>query len=129
VGKPAAKHGDRVTAIDVHLVQPPGPTAPVPIPHPFSGVIDGTLSSDVTIERRAAATLNSTATNTPAHIPLGGSFVNPPTNRATIVSGSATVFVNKKPAARLGDTAVTCNDPAPLPAGSVVAASTVLIGG
>jgi uncharacterized Zn-binding protein involved in type VI secretion len=61
--------------------------------------------------------------------PPGTSFVNPPTNQATITLGSTTVMINKKPAARAGDTAMTCNDPAPLPIGKVVAVSTVMIGG
>jgi uncharacterized Zn-binding protein involved in type VI secretion len=39
------------------------------------------------------------------------------------------VFINGKPAARNGDKAITCNDPADLPVGTVVAASTVMIGG
>lgn len=129
MGQPAAKHGDRVTASDAHLVQPPGPTAPAPVPHPFAGVLDGALSSDVTIDGRSAATVNSTATNAPPHVPIGGTFVVPPTNRGTIIRGSATVFVNGRPAARSGDTAMTCNDPVPLPVGTVVATSTVLIGG
>lgn len=129
MGQPAAKQGDRITALDIHLIQPPGPSSPVPVPHPFSGIIDGALSSDVTIEGRPAAILNSTATNTPPHIPQGGSFVVPPQNRATIIRGSATVLINNKPAARAGDTALTCNDPVDLPAGTVVAVSTVLIGG
>lgn len=129
MGQPAAKQGDRVTAIDTHLIQPPGPTSPVPVPHPFNGLIDGSLSTDVKIEGRAAATMNSTATNTPPHIPIGGSFVIPPTNRATIIKGSATVFINNKAAARSGDTAVTCNDPVPLPVGTVVAVGTVTFGG
>jgi uncharacterized Zn-binding protein involved in type VI secretion len=38
------------------------------------------------------------------------------------------VFINGKPAARNGDTALTCNDPADLPAGTVVAAGSVNIG-
>jgi uncharacterized Zn-binding protein involved in type VI secretion len=129
MGQPAAKQGDRVTATDTHLIQAPGPTAPVPVPHPFSGVLDGSLSPDVTIEGRAAATVTSTATNTPPHLPQGGTFVIPPTNRATVVSGSATVFINRRPAARHGDQALTCNDPVPLPVGSVVATSIVSIGG
>jgi uncharacterized Zn-binding protein involved in type VI secretion len=99
------------------------------VPHPFGGMLDGSLSPDVTIEGRAAATVTSTATNMPPHLPQGGTFVNPPTNRATVVSGSATVSINGKPAARNGDQATTCNDPAPLRVGSVVAASTVSIGG
>jgi uncharacterized Zn-binding protein involved in type VI secretion len=39
------------------------------------------------------------------------------------------VLINKKPAARAGDKAQTCNDPVPLPVGTVVATGTVLIGG
>lgn len=126
---PAAKQGDRVTAVDIHLIQPPGPTSPVPVPHPFNGIIDGSLSSDVKIQGMPAATVNSTATNTPPHIPQGGTFVKPPLNRATIIKGSATVFINNKPAARSGDTALTCNDPVDAPVGTVVAAGTVNIGG
>jgi uncharacterized Zn-binding protein involved in type VI secretion len=95
----AAKQGDQVMAIDTHLTVTP-PSSPVPVPHPFTGIIDDGLSSDVEIEGRAAATLNSTATNTPPHVPIGGSFVNPPSNQGRIISGSSTVFINNKPAAR-----------------------------
>ena len=114
----------------MHLILPAAQPAPVIlVPHPFSGIIDEGLSSNVNIQKMPAATLNSTATNTPPHIPIGGTFVKPPTNKSTIISGSATVLINKKPAARAGDTALTCNDPADLPSGTVVAVSTVLIGG
>lgn len=117
-------------AVDTHLIQPPGTAPPVPVPHPFNGTLDGGLSSDVNINGMPAATVNSTATNTPPHIPQGGSFVNPPTNKGEIIMGSATVKINGKAAARLGDTAKTCNDPTDLPVGSVVVPqSTVLIGG
>jgi uncharacterized Zn-binding protein involved in type VI secretion len=129
MGPPAARQGDRVVALDMHLIQPPGPTSPVLVPHPFSGIINGSVSTDVTIGGAAAATVNSTATNTPPHIPIGGTFVNPPSNKATIIKGSATVTINGKAAARAGDTATTCNDPADLPAGTVVAVGQVLIGG
>lgn len=128
MGQPAAKQGDQVTATDTHLIQPPGTAPPVPTPHPFAGIIDGALSSDVKIGGMPAATQGSTASNTPPHIPQGGSFVNPPSNKATIQTGSATVMIGGKPAARSGDTATTCNDPADLPVGSVVAAGTVMIG-
>jgi uncharacterized Zn-binding protein involved in type VI secretion len=129
MGQPAAKQGDQVTATDTHLIQPPGTSPPVPTQHPFTGIIDGALSSDVKIESRAAATMNSTATNTPPHIPIGGSFVKPPSNKATILIGSTSVFINNKAAARNGDKAMTCNDPVDLPVGTVVAAGTVMIGG
>src|SRR4051794_20395931 len=127
---PAAKQGDQVLAFDTHLIQPPGtvPTLLVPL-HPFSGVLDGALSSDVTIEGLAAATVDSTATNTPLHLPLGGMFVNQPSNKAKVVTGSPSVTINGKAAARAGDTAETCNDPKDLPVGTVAATGTVTIGG
>jgi uncharacterized Zn-binding protein involved in type VI secretion len=75
-----------------------------------------------------AATVDSAATNTPPHIPQGGPFQSPPSNRGTIKMGSATVKINGKMAARNGDMATTCNDPADLPVGTVVAAGTVFIG-
>lgn len=129
MGAPAAKQGDNVVALDIHLILPTAQPAPaVPVPHPFNGILDGALSSNVNIQGRAAATVDSTATNTPAHLPIGGTFVNQPKDQARIIKGSARVKINGKSAARAGDTANTCNDPADLPAGTVVAVSTVFIG-
>lgn len=129
MGMPAAKKGDQITAIDTHIIiTPPPASAPVPTPHPFSGIIDGNLSPDVNIMGLPAATVGSTATNTPPHLPIGGTFQKPPANRGTIQIGSGTVFISGKPAARNGDTAMTCNDPVDLPVGKVVAAGTVMIG-
>ena len=62
------------------------------------------------------------------HIPTAGPFQKSPSNSATILAGSATVQINGKAAARMGDMAQTCNDPADLPAGTVIASGTVLIG-
>jgi len=131
MGQPAAKQGDQVMATDTHIVMIPSPGGPVPtpLPSPFAGILDGSLSSDVFIGGMAAAVQGSTATNTPAHIPSGGPFQKPPSNNAQIMLGSATVLINGKPAARNGDTAQTCNDPADLPIGQVIAAGTVLMGG
>lgn len=133
MGQPAAKQGDQVVAVDIHIVMvpaPPGPPVPTPLPHPFSGIINGNLSSDVKIMGMPAATVDSTADNTPPHIPTppGVSFQKPPANKATIKIGSQTVKINGKAAARNGDTAETCNDPTDLLVGTVVAAGTVLIG-
>jgi uncharacterized Zn-binding protein involved in type VI secretion len=129
-GLPAAKQGDHITAVDIHIILIPAIVpVPTPIPHPFNGIIDSNVSTNVIIEGKPAATLGSSATNTPPHIPQGGPFAKPPTNRATIIKGSATVFINGKPAARNGDTAMTCNDPVDLPVGTVVAVGRVLIGG
>jgi uncharacterized Zn-binding protein involved in type VI secretion len=127
---PAAKEGDQIVAIDTHIVILPAPAPPVPLPHPFTGKINGGLSSDVKIMGKAAATVGSTADSSPAHIPTapGIAFQKPPSNKGTIKMGSTKVKINGKDAARLGDKAETCNDPADLPVGTVIAAGTVLIG-
>lgn len=130
MGQPAAKQGDKIMATDTHIVMIPGtPPVPTPLPHPFMGIIDGSLSADVKIMGMSAATVDSTATNTPPHIPQGGPFQKPPSNKATIKMGSATVKINGKMAARNGDTAMTCNDPSDLPIGKIIAIGTVFIGG
>ena len=131
MGQPAAKQGDQIVATDTHIVIVPGtPPTPTPLPHPFTGIINGGLSSDVNIMGMPAATVNSTADNAPPHIPTppGASFQKPPANKGTITLGSATVMINGKPAARNGDTAMTCNDPVDMPVGQVVAVGTVFIG-
>jgi len=128
MGQPAAKQGDTITAIDMHLIQPPGPSSPVLVPHPYNGTIVSNVSKDVMIEGKPAATVGSTANNTQPHMPQGGSFITPPTNSGTVTIGSATVLINGKPAARAGDSAQTCADPVPNPNGKIVATSTVLVG-
>jgi uncharacterized Zn-binding protein involved in type VI secretion len=131
MGQPAAKQGDRITAIDNHFViVPTVPPQTQLLPHPFVGIINGNLSSNVNIMGLPAATVGSTADNTPPHIPTppGTSFQSPPANRGTIRLGSPTVRINGKMAARHGDVAETCNDPVDLPIGQVIAISTVFIG-
>ncbi len=130
MGQPGAKQGDQITAIDTHIVIIPG-ASPAPLPHPFSGLLNGGLSNNVRIMGRPAATVGSTADNTPPHIPTppGTAFQYPPANKATVKFGSQTVRINGKSAARNGDTAATCNDPTELPVGTVIAVGTVLIGG
>ena len=133
MGQPAAKQGDQVVAVDTHIVMvpaPPGPPVPTPLPHPFAGKLSGGLSSDVKIEGKPAAVVGSTADNSPSHQPTppGNAFQKPPSNKATVQIGSTTVKINGKAAARSGDKAMTCNDPSDLPAGTVVAVGTVMIG-
>jgi uncharacterized Zn-binding protein involved in type VI secretion len=130
MGQPAAKQGDQIVAVDTHIVMIPSPGGPVPtpLPHPFTGMIAGGLSANVKIMGMPAATLGSTADNLPPHIPQGGPFQKPPTNKATIMIGSPTVLINGKPAARNGDMAMTCNDPMDLPVGKIIAVGTVMIG-
>jgi uncharacterized Zn-binding protein involved in type VI secretion len=129
MGMPAAKQGDQVIAVDTHMVIVPG-ASPVPLPHVFTGQLDGGLSADVKIMGKPAATVGSTATNTPAHAPTppGTAFQQPPSNLATVQFGSQTVLINGKAAARAGDKASTCNDPVDLPVGDVIATGSVMIG-
>ncbi len=133
MGAPIARQDDQVVAVDTHIVMvPAGPSlVPTPLPHPYTGMLDGSLSTSVKANGRAVATVGSTATNQPSHIatPPGTTFQKPPSNRATVKLGSQTVKVGGQAVARAGDTAETCNDPADLPIGTVVAAGTVLIGG
>jgi uncharacterized Zn-binding protein involved in type VI secretion len=138
MGLPAAKQGDKIVATDVHIVLVPvvvGPAVvlqPTPLPHPFSGALNGGLSGNVNVQGLPAATVGSTADNTPPHFPTppGTTFVVPPNNRATIQAGSLTVKINGKSAARNGDPALTCSEiPPGVPTGKVVAVSTVLVGG
>ena len=129
MGQPAAKQGDQITAVDIHIILVPAVVpVPTPIPHPFNGIINGSLSSNVNVMGQPAAVVGSTADNMPPHIPQGGPFQKPPTNKGQIIVGSTTVLINGKQAARNGDTAMTCNDPVDLPVGTVVAVGTVMIG-
>ena len=133
MGQPAAKQGDQITAVDTHIVMVPSPGGPVPtpLPHPFTGIIDGNLSPTVKIMGLPAATVGSTATNTPPHIPTppGTVFQVPPTNRGTIMRGSSTVMIGGQPAARAGDQAQTCAEPVPNMSAQIIATGTVMIGG
>jgi len=127
MGEPAAKEGDKIEATDIHNVVIE--TVPTPMPFLFLGTINGNLSKNVKVMGRPAATQGSTATNVPPHVPEGGPFLIPPSNRAVIVLGSFTVMINGKPAARNGDKALTCNEvPPSVPLGMVIALGTVLVG-
>lgn len=130
MSQPAAKQGDKVIGVDTHVLMIPSPGGPVPTPTPmpFCGELDGALSSDVLVDELPAAVEGSTASNRPAHIPSAGPFQRPPANKGTVSGGSGLVLINNKPAARAGDTAITCNDPGDAPNGTVVAAGSVLVG-
>jgi uncharacterized Zn-binding protein involved in type VI secretion len=132
MGLPLAKQNDQVIATDIHIVLVPvGPAlVPTPLPHPFTGLIDGGLAPTVKVAGQAAAVVGSTADNQPPHIPTppGTTFQKPPANKGTIQVGSATVRITGKSAARNGDVVMTCNDPADLPVGQVVAVGMVSAG-
>ena len=125
-----AKRGDRIIGEDIHvvLVNTPSGAVPTPTPTPFDGLLTGGLSSRVRVESEPVAVVGSDAPNATPHVAVGGSFQKPPTNRGSVVQGSARVLVEGKPIARDGDLAVTCNDPADLPGARVVAAGRVVAG-
>ena len=128
MGQPAAKKGDKAVGTDIHVVMvpaPPGSPVPTPLPHPFNGILDKNLSANVKIEGMAAATVGSIATNTPPHIPTppGVSFQVPPSNKGDVTSGSTSVFINGKGAARAGDPVASCDG-----SSTIVGASTVMVG-
>lgn len=130
MGVPGAKEGDQVVGLDTHIIMIPSPAGPVPtpIPMPFCGKLDGSLSSSVQIDNKPAAVKGSTASNQPQHIPAGGPFQTPPSNQGTVDAGSSSVFFDDKPAARMGDQVKTCNDPTDAPNGVIIATGTVLVG-
>jgi uncharacterized Zn-binding protein involved in type VI secretion len=132
MGQPAAKQGDQILASDTHVVLVPegGVLVAKPITDPFAGPLSGELSRDVKIMGKPAAVVGSTADNTPPHLakPPAAKFQKEPSNKGTVQSGSQTVKINGKPAARDGDPAVTCNDPVDQAVGKVKAAGTVMLG-
>lgn len=110
---PAAKHFDPVLGIDIHIIQPPGPVPPIPVPHPFIGflfdameyipisipvpipfvgVVPIPLNASIKINgmlRAIAGTMGKTVPG--VHFPIGGTFVKPPANECEMFMGSSTV--------------------------------------
>jgi uncharacterized Zn-binding protein involved in type VI secretion len=136
----SGKWFDPVIGIDIHLIQPPGPVPPIPVPHPFigivydpmglavgmainaaiSGVFGGPFSGPVLINGLPAANTGMQVKGMPVHVPIGGVFVNPPSNEGTIITGSKTVHILGSSGARLTSSVITCNDPVNLPTSVVM---------
>jgi uncharacterized Zn-binding protein involved in type VI secretion len=127
MGQPAANAGSMVTATDIHIVLVPSPGGPIPtpLPHSFVGRMGSGLVQSVKVGGQPAANLGTIAANQPPHLPTppGTSFVKPPANQARMLLGSTSVMVGGQPAVRNADAAITCDDPADLPVGRVVAPS------
>ncbi|MFJ6637005.1 PAAR domain-containing protein [Streptomyces sp. NPDC091376] len=119
----AARMGDKVVGTDRHIVlmpAPPGPPVPTLLPFPFQATIAGGCCPKVLIGGMPAATVSSTVTIAPPHIPPPTApFQIPPTHTGTVLAGSASVLIGGKPAARAGDSVQTCSDPAPAPNGRI----------
>lgn len=92
---PAAKQGDKIVGVDTHIIMIPSPGGPIPtpLPHPYAGTIDADTITNVNIMGKPAAVVGSGASNQPPHIPQGGPFQKPPSNKAKIMLGSLNVMI------------------------------------
>ena len=117
---PAAKEGDRVVGIDVHLVDG------APTPFPFEGKLDGALAESVYFDDKPAATIDTTTKNGRTHVPPPSKkFDKPPKNEGVVIEGAERVLVENRPVARSGDLVKTCNDPVDAPTAKIIADGTV----
>ncbi|MEM9514372.1 MAG: PAAR domain-containing protein [Actinomycetota bacterium] len=129
MGQPAVVMGDRVMGTcPVHQVPAPSGTAPVSN-LPFQGPLLQGLTTTVMIGGKPAAVAGSSGINTPPHVGLHAAdpAMAPTAQQAQVVSGSATVFFDGKPAAYTGCQVTHCVPPVP---GQVSgSATTVMVGG
>jgi RHS repeat-associated protein len=112
---PPAKQMDPVMGIDIHIVQPPGPVPPLPIPHPFIGMVLDPMEfapfigATVKVHGMPAAIAGVECKCIPPHIPLGGMFVPPlPSSEGELFMGSATVSFDGDAASHMMHPAITC---------------------
>ena len=114
---PAAKHFDPVIGVDIHIIQPPGPVPPVPVPHPFIGFlfdpfdyapIFGATVMVNGVPRAIAGTNGRTVPG--VHFPIGGTFVKPPANECEMFMGSSTVDFDGDAASYMALPALSCQD-------------------
>src|SRR5262245_60536686 len=146
----AAKLGDPVIGVDLHMVMVPSPTGPIPtpLPHAFVGVVYDPLGAAIAaaasrLSGGGAVLINGmTAANTgmevrgEKHIPTppGTAFApnDVPDNRGTLVTGSKTVSMGGASAARTTSLVSSCNFPVNLPTSACMAVpmgAAVIVGG
>jgi len=112
----AGKQFDMVMGVDIHIIQPPGPVPPVPIPHPFIGIVFDPMEfvpiigASILVNGLPRAQAGTTVKCVPPHIPLGGVFVKPPSNDGEIYMGSQIVNGDNEPIPSLGTPVLTCQD-------------------
>ncbi len=113
---PAAKMTDPVLGIDVHIIQPPGPVPPIPVPHPFIGMLFDPMDlvpfigATIYVNGMPRAIAGTSGKGLPPHIPIGGVFVKPPSNECEMFMGSATVALDGDAASYMALPALSCND-------------------
>ncbi|MCH9683018.1 MAG: hypothetical protein K0V04_16400 [Deltaproteobacteria bacterium] len=113
---PAAKHFDPILGIDVHIIQPPGPVPPLPIPHPHVGMVMDPfdyapfIGATTMVGGMPRAQAGTAGTLLPPHIPIGGTFITPVGNEAEVLMGSSTVAVDGDAFSYLGLPGLACQD-------------------
>ncbi|MEO7426177.1 MAG: DUF6531 domain-containing protein [Fibrobacteria bacterium] len=112
---PAAKMMDPLLGLDIHMIQPPGPVPPLPIPHPFVGMLFDPMDlipfvgATILVNGMPRGIAGTAAKAVPPHIPMGGVFVPPPPgNEGEMFMGSATVQMDGDPASYLALPALSC---------------------
>jgi RHS repeat-associated protein len=146
----AAKNGDVVIGVDIHMVMVPTPVlVPTPLPHPFVGVVWDPLGASIAgaisqiFGGGGPVVINGMlAGNTGTHVkgahhittPPGTTFApnDIPGNDGSIVSGSKTVHLAGSSAGRLGSLVSSCNFPLNLPTSTCLAVAMgdpVIVGG
>jgi RHS repeat-associated protein len=112
---PAAKHFDPVMGVDIHIIQPPGPVPPVPVPHPFVGYVSDPMDNipvtgaTVKINGVNRAIAGTQGVCMPPHIPIGGTFIKPPANECEIFMGSATVMADGDALSHMSQKVLSCH--------------------
>ncbi len=113
---PAAKMLDPIVGLDVHMIQPPGPVPPLPVPHPHTGILFDPfdlapyIGATVTVGGIPRAVAGSGTKMIPDHIPIGGTFLKPPANDSELFMGSSTVLADGEPFSYLALPLLSCWD-------------------
>jgi uncharacterized Zn-binding protein involved in type VI secretion len=97
-GRLAARQGDHIVAVDLHKQ---GDSV---VPAPYRGELREALEPGIRVNGRAAARLGSGSVR--GHTMRYNCGTD--TGIGTVTGGSAKVYLNGKPAARDGDSALTC---------------------
>ena len=112
----AITHLNPVIGIDIHIIQPPGPVPPVPIPHPYLGMVFDVadyipfIGSTIKIHGLPRAIAGTAGRPVPVHFPIGGVFVKPPGNEDENFMGSSTVSFDGDAATYMLLPALSCQD-------------------
>jgi RHS repeat-associated protein len=144
----AAKWGDLVIGVDMHMVMVPAPPSPIPVPtpmpHVFLGIVFDPLGAAigaalgggfVCIQGMPVANAGTDVRgNGHTPTPPGTAFApnDIPENKGTIVTGSKTVTMAGTSAARMASMVTSCNFPVNLPTSVCMAlpsGAPVLVGG